>query len=566
MEPSFEVEINRFVDRIESMRVMLPIMVKFISEANKNTREDFERFLSDNNIESDEKDGKTIYLVSPEKSADFRKLEREIRSAELACTFVPPSFLVALISQYDAYLGRLIRVIFKVKSELLSSSDRQLTFSDLSSFENVEDAKESIIEKEIETVLRKNHADQIKWLENKLDMTLTKDLDIWPTFIEVTERRNLFVHTDGVISRQYINVCKKHGVELGEDIENFKKLSVSLSYFQNACNCVFEMGVKLANVFWRKLMSEDREAADKNLNALCHNLICTENYALATKLLEFATVTLKKHSSEHIALLFTINKAQALKWSGKEGECRDVLGKVDWSAKGLEFKLARSVLEENYEDSVLQMKSIGKNGEVSKIDYSIQPIYQKFRRSDLFLATYEEIFGEKFDNSTNAQGKIELTTEECSFNGTGRDIDQFKFDVKQCLESGIRKCCVGNEKFPPLEIASDENGQYLLRFIINFEPSEEILSDKRFAIIIHVNLISVEDLMIDMKCSGVITEKDFSEEMPSYETSFFEGKLDEGLIWNELDKILFQIWNKAQEQMGNKADTDAIKEPIWITL
>lgn len=568
MEPSFDNEVNRFVERIDSLRVTMPIMMKVISDTNQKSIADFNNFLTEKGIKKEEREGKTAYLVDPEELTEFRKLEKEKKSAELAGTFIPSTFIVALVSQYDAYIGRLIRVIYHIKPELLSASERKMSFTELSTFQTIDDAKEFIIEKDIETVLRKSHSEQIKWFENKLDIPLTKDLEVWPDFIEVTERRNLFVHTDGVISRQYLNVCKAHGVRLSENIETCTRLPVSLSYFIKACDCIFEMGVKLAHVFWRKLNPDDLENADKNLNELCHNLIIWGNNSLAITMLYFASETLPRHSSEHEALWFKIHKAQALKWEGQEGECRDVLKSVDWSAKGLKFNLARSVLEENYEESVQLMKSIGKDGEVHKIDYKTMPLFKKFRQSSLFLATYEDIFDEKFDGISESQGKLELTTEENQFECLGLDLDQFKFDVGQCIETGIRKCCVGNDKFPPIEIHiyDDELIPSLFIFRIAFEPSKVHGMNLTLTIIINVKLLNFEKQIIQLNCSGALTKSDTCSEAPPSYTLFFEGVFDEGVIWNELDQIFHQFYAKVKEDKLEGLSKEETKYPIWVNL
>ena len=64
-----------------------------------------------------------------------------------------------------------VRKIFLIKPELLNSSEKNLTFSKLAEYNSIEEAKEYIIEKEIETVLRDSHSNQFKWLESKLGMT-----------------------------------------------------------------------------------------------------------------------------------------------------------------------------------------------------------------------------------------------------------------------------------------------------------------------------------------------------------------------------------------------------------
>jgi hypothetical protein len=123
---------------------------------------------------------------------------------------VPRLFIVGLISAYDAFLSRLIRAILVTKPEILSSSEKNISFKELVAIGSVEAARDVVIEKEVESVIRCSHAEQIEWLEKKLNMTLRKDLKIWSDFIELCERRNLFTHTDGVVSSQYLKTCANH--------------------------------------------------------------------------------------------------------------------------------------------------------------------------------------------------------------------------------------------------------------------------------------------------------------------------------------------------------------------
>lgn len=116
----------------------------------------------------------------------------------------------------------------------------------------------SIIEKEVETVLRNSHVEQFDWLESKFGIPLRKGLDSWPTFVETTERRNLLVHTGGIVSSQYIKNCKEHKVAFGNDLKPGSELHVDAEYVAKAYFCIFEIGVKLAHVLWRKLDSNTR--------------------------------------------------------------------------------------------------------------------------------------------------------------------------------------------------------------------------------------------------------------------------------------------------------------------
>ena len=49
---------------------------------------------------------------------------------------------------------------------------------------------------------------------------------------------------------------------LDDDIEVGKRIEVTPDYFEKAYYCIFEIGVKLAHVLWRKHQPEDLENAD----------------------------------------------------------------------------------------------------------------------------------------------------------------------------------------------------------------------------------------------------------------------------------------------------------------
>ncbi|MDD4874238.1 MAG: DUF3716 domain-containing protein [Dehalococcoidales bacterium] len=402
MKASFEKEINQFIDHVDSLRTTLPLMMNSLSSSMETAAENIQKFIETNNIfteekEADENDEVVLkFSIKHDHLKEFKKFGSEMNNAKLANSFIPRSLFVALVSQYDAYLGRLIRVLFSIKPHLITSSERQMNFAQLSKFENMDQAKEFIMEKEIESVLRDSHFEQFNWLEKKLEIPLRRELDIWPDFIELTERRNLFVHTDGKVSSQYCSICRDHGVTFQNCIKVGDTLSVDPKYFSKCCDCIFEIGVKLGHVLWRKLDPDDLQNADKNLNSICYDLIDREQYHQALTMLSFATETLKKHSSEEMELYFLLNKAQTLKWIGSQDDCNKILDSLDWTVKGYKYRLARAVLKDDFPEAVRIMKLIGTTGEIDAPSYKHWPIFKEFRKTEDFDNAFIGIFGHDY--------------------------------------------------------------------------------------------------------------------------------------------------------------------------
>jgi len=391
----FSIEIEDFVNKVEGLIDTVPIVMSMVESRLKSNLGKYEEFKREGIVEDVEEE--RMVKIKLENFSEYKKVNRTIQASKTAYHIIPRNFIVSLVSSYDAYLGNLIKLIFNVYPDKLNQSEKQLTFSELSQFEDLDEARDFIIEKEIETVLRKSHHEQIKWLENKLSMPLRKGLEIYPTFIEVTERRNLFVHTDGIVSRQYLKVCLDHKVKLDKNLSIDDSLGASPIYIKKAANAIFEMGVKLGHVIWRKLLPNELKKADSELNNLCYELMYYGDYELAQKILKFGFEELKKYGNQDTKLTMCINYALSFYLDGKYGMCNNILDQNDWSATKDKFQLAVAVLKKDYESAVSFMRKIGPNNdEVNPVSYMEWPLFDDFRKYDLFKEVYKEIYEKEF--------------------------------------------------------------------------------------------------------------------------------------------------------------------------
>jgi hypothetical protein len=245
--PSVGRAISRFVSEVKALKRTEEFVMPLLSAVAKRTDDSLEAFISKENIEKREENGKQIFTVPIPKVRYFERLQKQSQSYGIAFYQTPGALLVALVSRYDAYLGQLLRSLFYLKPELLNASQRSLSFQQLVEFSDLSKAREYVVEKEIESVIRESHSKQFEWMESRFDVPLRKGLESWPCFIEITERRNLFVHTAGTVSSQYLDVCRKHGV-CAPTLKSGDSLWGDADYFQKAFECLFEMGVKLGHV------------------------------------------------------------------------------------------------------------------------------------------------------------------------------------------------------------------------------------------------------------------------------------------------------------------------------
>jgi hypothetical protein len=403
---SIASDLSFFIHHLQSLRSTIDPTISAITASLVESTKELDDFRKKYFVEK-EQDGEKFYLIKPEHHRQFRKLVNNITQRVLANKIIPSSFIVSLISQYDAFLGQLIRTIYSLKPELLNSSDKEIKFTQLLEYHTLAQIKSCMIEKDIECVLRKSHSEQFEWLENKYSIPLRKELHIWPMFIEITERRNLLVHCNGIVSSQYLKICKEHKVNLDKSIKQGKELIINKEYFKSSYDCVFELAVKLAHVLWRKLLPDETESADQTLNDICYDLIEDDQYNLSIALLDFATETIKKHHSDESRRTFIINRAQAYKWKGNNTKSISILSKEDWSATSEKFKLAEAVLKDEFSRAADIMRELGPDGKLNKSVYRDWPLFKEFRKSPEFQKAFHDVFKESF-NKPDSEPEGEL--------------------------------------------------------------------------------------------------------------------------------------------------------------
>jgi hypothetical protein len=392
--PNIGAEIDLFVNQIDALAETLPLATRAINQAQVGSRQQLADFLSQECKTAKTEDGKTHYTFDGNQYLKYSRLVRRTSKATLAQMLVPRGLFVALVSQLDAYVGALVKNFFRLRPEIVDTSGKSLTFSELAKFDSLQAARDYIVEKEIDALLRESHADQFDWLEKKFSIVLRKDLQVWPVFIEVTERRNLFVHTNGIVSRQYLDVCGKHSCQIHEGLRIGDALPLTREYFNAAYQCLFQIGVKLGQVLWRKLVPDQIANADGNLIQITYALISDGRYQLARELLDFAAA-LPRHSAEDHRLRIVVNRAQTYKWLQDEKKCKEVLDAEDWSAMNLKFQLAHAVLTDNFAGAISIVTQIGKSEqELDKHSYREWPLFKEFRKYPDFITLFERIFGE----------------------------------------------------------------------------------------------------------------------------------------------------------------------------
>ena len=384
----FDLAIDNFITNIESLHSSLPSILKQLKNLNKEAVKKHDDFLKN---KCEYKSEIKKYYIDTANYWKFKPLNNSMQNSETAIILINRSFIISLLSQLDTYLKDLMEIIIDNKPHIITGSDKKLTFSEIAQFENLDEAKEHLIEKEIETVIRNNINEQFKWFENNLSVKLRKDLPSWNTLMELTQRRNLFVHNNGKVSTQYLKNCSPN---TGSQIKLNDTLHSDLDYFEQSFNCLFEIAVKLNQVIRRKLLPEELNTADRSFINITFELILKQQFRLAESLFDFSSKYLRFTSTDY-ELRVKLNKAQTQKWLGNQDECYKIIQSLDFSATDEIYKLASYVLLNEFDKAATSMISIGNNpSKLNKEHYFDWPIFKEFIKTKEFKNAFKNIYGE----------------------------------------------------------------------------------------------------------------------------------------------------------------------------
>lgn len=390
-----DVELDKFTKTADSLVSTAPLSLWTLEAAHRGAYQEYTNFWQTKCINVREEGGAKVADIPPELVHEFSIIERRLDRSRIATKVIGNSSVVSLVSQYDCFLGGLLRCFFRARPELLNACEKNISLKELQNFETIDAVREYFIEKEIETVIRKSHTDQFEWMEKRFDLPLRKGLSSWPAFVEITERRNLIVHCGGIVSSHYLSACEQQGADCG-GAKAGMELTANRPYLGHTYEVLVEIGVKLAHVLWRKLVPAERAVADMKLNDFCLDLMNEARYELSRKLLDFATGVLKTWDSEVNRLLFVVNRAQVYKWLNQDATCKKILSNQDWSAVDDRISLGVAVLRNDVPAAVALMRKLRDGVLVPKHCYRQWPIFRHFRKTAEFVAAYKEIFGEDF--------------------------------------------------------------------------------------------------------------------------------------------------------------------------
>jgi hypothetical protein len=391
----FWVNLKRFVDHTESLEKTL-VLVDLMARVRNLESKRVQDFIDKKGKSVKKKKGSTFFTVSPENYEEYSELVRQRNNSRIACKTLPRSLFVSAVSQFDMLIGSLVKTILDLQPNIISP-EKVLTFADIKGFKTIKEAVDHLVDREIEALLFDSHSAHLEWLGKKTRIDILSKLSSeLPAFIELTERRNLFVHADGIVNTHYLAQCKANGIVLQKDCKKGFELTMDPVYFKASVACLYGIAVKLSFLLWRQFKAAEIEKADEFFNNdIAVHLIKRKKYKLAENLLAFAEVEFTESTDEMHKVMF-INLALSIKLDGRVEEAKNLVNTKDWSACSDDLQLGVAALKDDYKEAFRLMQKIGKESKfISEFSYIDDPIFENLRQQKGFDRVFKKIYGRK---------------------------------------------------------------------------------------------------------------------------------------------------------------------------
>lgn len=297
--------------------------------------------------------------------------------------------LSTLVSFFEVLVSDLIQIFYLNNPAALPADSSTLSLSEIRKCGSIEDAEQHIIYREADSVLRSSTEEQIMYFSKRPKVDLQAIDDRKTYLIEVSQRRNLLIHNNAIVNRQYLSkvsseLVNKHKAEEG------KVLNVDQNYLSTAIDEVHLAGLILLQQCWRKWDRSSVKRAESSIQLQLYECLSQERFNLANLIAEYV---------ENLQLLteagrrqVVVNHAIALKEIDQNENMEKILSSVDWSACALKFQVALLALR-NEEERLCELlpKAVAVN-EITKKDLEDWPLFASFRHSQRFTETLEACF------------------------------------------------------------------------------------------------------------------------------------------------------------------------------
>ncbi|MFI8493312.1 hypothetical protein ACIGC1_10435 [Peribacillus butanolivorans] len=333
-------------------------------------------------VEITEEDGRTtIGFKDREFAENFQRVLNIGDLTQRQIEMVYRNSLTSLMIYFENLVSNIIKQRLQLFPNSFNPNEKSIKYGDLIQFENLSDALDHLIDNEVIGIMYGGFKSWVTYL-NKAGVK-TKKVDILLEEInEAYNRRNLFVHNDGVINNVYLN---KVNSKFTKGLSKGAPIHITEMYLKGAIEAVKKYGVLLLLESWNSFGGENESEERKQyVEEIAYEALKKGQWEFAKHLYEFIFDDTEQFGTKTTC---QINIWLCEKMVGKYDDIKDDIISCDVSGLKTQYKLCLlALLEENDTFFKLLEKEPDSLNKRELAEWPILASIRKDKRTEDFLA------------------------------------------------------------------------------------------------------------------------------------------------------------------------------------
>lgn len=279
------------------------------------------------------------------------------------------SLLMRIVSDFEVLVAGLVRAILAQRPEILRASDRSYSFRELDQFESLQEFREAVAEEIADGLLRGGFKDWMAWFGTKLHVEVPGVVDAGPEFLEVFQRRHLFVHNAGVVNSAYLRNTRGMDSQPKEGEE----LTVTHEYLARAADLLEAAGVKLGVATTLKFAPREstRRTVEGQIENLTYQTLRRARYSVVEDVLDWY---LPKVEDEVTRLSMRVNLWVSRKHRLGLESVRSEINEWDTRALDSRYRLVKFALLDQNDEAVNLAVELYRRGSLDAASWATWPV------------------------------------------------------------------------------------------------------------------------------------------------------------------------------------------------
>ncbi|WP_342410609.1 hypothetical protein [Paenibacillus sp. FSL R10-2778] len=318
-------------------------------------------------------------IYGPHKSTTSKAIN-DYRSRHNQLGILYQSTLISLVIYFEMLIGTIIKHRLVKHPKASDIDNKVLTIEEIRKLGSFENAEQYLIEQDVETLIRKKYLDWIDYFKTNMKLKLDNIAPLNDKVIEIIQRRNLFVHNEGIVNNIYLSNINTQVFSEGALGE---KLSISLQYIDESIDTIRHIGVLIGLEYWRMMEKESSERI-RFINNKGMDFMLGNEWELTRDIYRFNLF--EKSINSKSKTVAQINYWLSMKRLGKFSEIEKELKSSDFSDKTREFQICYYAILGNTEEMFRIIPKGLEFNEITIDDLIDWPVFDEYRDDERFLA------------------------------------------------------------------------------------------------------------------------------------------------------------------------------------